>query len=198
MRNANRRHGAVDHHGAGRAAGRRRRIERLRAARHRARGAGARAGVRASRGGFQGPPPFGPGGFPAARNARSSRSSTRTATSGSNQAERKAARELLAAEPARGFGRRGGPGGSVAAVAAWCPGSPGVEAVAGRRQVVSASAALYDTGTLRTIFLQFENADWEQELDAFHNTDVEVPATATSTARPTRTSACTSAARRRT
>ena len=28
------------------------------------------------------------------------------------------------------------------------------------------------------MFLQFENADWEQELAAFNNTDVEVPATA--------------------
>ena len=36
---------------------------------------------------------------------------------------------------------------------------------------------LYDTATLRTIFLEFENADWEKELEAFHNTDVEVPAT---------------------
>ncbi len=42
-----------------------------------------------------------------------------------------------------------------------------------------ASTPLYDLGTLRTIFLQFENADWEQELAAFNNTDVEVPATAT-------------------
>ena len=36
---------------------------------------------------------------------------------------------------------------------------------------------IYDIGTLRTIFLQFEDADWEAELAAFHNTDVEVPAT---------------------
>ncbi len=37
---------------------------------------------------------------------------------------------------------------------------------------------LYDPSVLRTVFLQFENADWEQELAAFNNTDVEVPATA--------------------
>ena len=36
---------------------------------------------------------------------------------------------------------------------------------------------IYDTGTLRTMFLQFEHDDWEDELEAFHNTDVEVPAT---------------------
>ena len=37
-------------------------------------------------------------------------------------------------------------------------------------------SALYDPNVLRTIFLEFENADWEQELAEFYNTDVEVPA----------------------
>ena len=37
----------------------------------------------------------------------------------------------------------------------------------------------YDLGTLRTIFLEFEAADWEQELADFFNTDVEVAATMT-------------------
>ena len=35
---------------------------------------------------------------------------------------------------------------------------------------------LYDLQTLRTYFLDFENADWEKELMDFHSTDVEVPA----------------------
>ncbi len=39
------------------------------------------------------------------------------------------------------------------------------------------TAPLYDLGTLRTLFLEFENDDWEAELEAFYNTDVEVPAT---------------------
>jgi hypothetical protein len=38
---------------------------------------------------------------------------------------------------------------------------------------------LYDLQTLRTIYLDFEDADWEQELTTFYNTDVEVPATMT-------------------
>jgi hypothetical protein len=38
---------------------------------------------------------------------------------------------------------------------------------------------IYDLGTLRTMFLQFEHEDWEEELAAFNNTDVEVPATMT-------------------
>jgi spore coat protein CotH len=33
--------------------------------------------------------------------------------------------------------------------------------------------------TIRTVFLQFEASDWEQELAAFNNTDVDVPASAT-------------------
>jgi hypothetical protein len=36
---------------------------------------------------------------------------------------------------------------------------------------------LYDMATLRTIFIEFEETDWEQELSTFYNTDVEVPAT---------------------
>jgi hypothetical protein len=38
------------------------------------------------------------------------------------------------------------------------------------------NASLYDMGTLRTFFLEFENTDWEKELSDFYHTDVEVPA----------------------
>ena len=38
-------------------------------------------------------------------------------------------------------------------------------------------AELYDTSVLRTIFIEFEAEDWEEELEAFKDTDVEVPAT---------------------
>ncbi len=38
-------------------------------------------------------------------------------------------------------------------------------------------APLYEVNVLRTIFLNFENDDWEAELQDFYNTDVEVPAT---------------------
>ena len=41
------------------------------------------------------------------------------------------------------------------------------------------------TSDVRTLFLQFEATDWEQELAAFNNTDVEVPGDGSpSTARP--------------
>jgi spore coat protein CotH len=87
--------------------------------------------------------------------------------------ERKAAREWLATQPAGGFGgRRGGPFGGPS------PAEPG-------RKLTSADvksypdAAVYDPTTIRTVFLQFEASDWEQELAAFNNTDVDVPAVAT-------------------
>ena len=38
---------------------------------------------------------------------------------------------------------------------------------------------LYDLGTLRTVFLQFEEPNWEEELGFFFNSDVDVPATMT-------------------
>jgi spore coat protein CotH len=86
-------------------------------------------------------------------------------------AERKAAREWLAANNTgrRGFGGRGGRG--------MAPGSPG-RALKPADVKSYTNEPLYDPRTLRTVFLQFENADWEQELADFNNTDVDVPATA--------------------
>jgi hypothetical protein len=40
-------------------------------------------------------------------------------------------------------------------------------------------ATLYEPTVLRTLFLTFENDDWEAELQEFHGTDVEIPATLT-------------------
>jgi len=92
-------------------------------------------------------------------------------------AERKAARAWLAANPAQCVfpgGRCGGFGGRGNAVAP-APGRP----VAPADAASGGKAPLYDTATLRTVFLQFEGPDWEQELGDFHNTDVEVPAVVT-------------------
>jgi hypothetical protein len=90
-----------------------------------------------------------------------------------NAVERKAAREFLARERAEGRGpRRPGFRGRDEQAEPPAPGprlSPA--------DVKPASAApLYDPQTLRTFFLEFENADWEQELADFYHTDVEVPA----------------------
>jgi hypothetical protein len=87
-----------------------------------------------------------------------------------NREERNAARPRLAElRPARG----GGPGRGGAAPAAIEPGrklSP--DAVPKYPGV-----PLYDAATLRTIFIDFEEADWEEELELFYHTDVELPAT---------------------
>ncbi len=40
-------------------------------------------------------------------------------------------------------------------------------------------ASLYEPAVLRTLFLEFENKDWEAELADFKGTDVDVPATLT-------------------
>ena len=89
--------------------------------------------------------------------------------------ERKAARESLATSPQagpRGWGPRAGPygrGGNGA------PPSPGPKVAPGDVAPVT-GVPFYDPGVLRTIFLEFEDADWEKALEDFHNTDVLVPA----------------------
>lgn len=96
-----------------------------------------------------------------------------------NAAERKAARESLAKRPSGGRGPRGPRG----------MGFPGRREdqeppQAGPKMSPSEvkqfpDAPLYDPQTLRTIFLEFDEADWEKELAAFYHTDVEVPAKVT-------------------
>jgi spore coat protein CotH len=43
--------------------------------------------------------------------------------------------------------------------------------------VKASDTSLYDANTLRTIFLTFEESDWEKALEDFHDTDVDVAAT---------------------
>jgi hypothetical protein len=92
-----------------------------------------------------------------------------------NSAERKAAREYLAQQNTQRFGGRRGPfgfGGPDQDQAAPEPGpklSPADVKSGG-------DAPLYDPQTLRTFFLEFEDADWEKELAEFKYTDVDVPA----------------------
>jgi hypothetical protein len=89
-------------------------------------------------------------------------------------AERKAARGFLTSERAAGRGpRRFGPPRQRA--------EPEKPPQPGRKlspaDVTSfPDAPLYAPDVLRTLFLDFENADWEKELADFNNTDVEVPA----------------------
>ncbi len=85
--------------------------------------------------------------------------------------ERAAAREYLAAHPEL---RRPARGPSTTR-----RGTPGPTLTPKDVKSFSASAPpLYDPWTLRTVFLIFDHADWEQELAAFWHTDVQVAATA--------------------
>src|SRR6187399_705302 len=91
-----------------------------------------------------------------------------------NTEERKAARAELAQNGGgRGFGRMGG-GGELRE-----PPAPGARLTPAEVKSYPASVPFYDSKALRTIFFQFETEDWEKELLAFNNTDVEVPATLT-------------------
>ena len=90
-----------------------------------------------------------------------------------NAAERQAAREFLATQGGGGRGFGGGRGGFNRP-----PASPGVRLTPSDvRQFPN--APLYDAGTLRTFFIELDNPDWEAELVAFNNTDVDVPARVT-------------------
>ncbi len=83
-----------------------------------------------------------------------------------NAAERKAARASLANQGGRrerGFGNSMGPGG------------PGLKLRPSDVKTYT-TESLYDPKVLRTIFLQFEDPDWEQEMADFYHTDVDVPA----------------------
>lgn len=87
-----------------------------------------------------------------------------------NATERQAARRAVGGNAIGrgGFRRRGGAGAAT--------GTPGPRLTPA--DVASGGqASLYDPATLRTIFLRFDQPDWDAELAAFYNTDVEVPAT---------------------
>jgi hypothetical protein len=84
-------------------------------------------------------------------------------------AERTAAREYLAAHPEMRRPARGGRNART--------GSPGPKLAPKDVMSIGANVPLYDAGTVRTVFLQFDRDDWEQELAAFWHTDVQVPAT---------------------
>lgn len=86
-----------------------------------------------------------------------------------NWAERLAARKYLDENPGM---RRTARGNRVNRV-----GTPGVALTPKDIRTYPASVPLYDGATLRTLFLQFEDNDWEQELVAFYHSDVLVPAT---------------------
>ena len=116
----------------------------------------------------------GPGGFPGAERkivAQFDKDGDKRL----NTAERNAAREFITANSGGGPGGRGGRGMGGRGGRGMAPSSPGISV--SPADVKPATTPLYDLGTLRTLFFTFEAPDWEAELTAFNNTDVEVPAT---------------------
>ncbi len=91
-----------------------------------------------------------------------------------NKDERVAAREFLKKNNAgRGFFPKGGFGKGKQD-----PPKPGPK-VAPADVKNFPDATLYEPTVLRTIFLQFEDNDWEAEMADFYHTDVSIPATMT-------------------
>jgi hypothetical protein len=83
-----------------------------------------------------------------------------------NAAERRAAMDALGRSSfRRGFG------GGVARRAA------GTRITPASVRSVPATVPFYDMATLRTLFFEFEDENWEKELMAFKETDIEIPAT---------------------
>lgn len=87
-----------------------------------------------------------------------------------NADERKAALQFL--EQSGAGNQRGGFGGRFGNRA---PASPGVRITPADVQIFP-GRPLYDAATLRTFFIEFDGPNWESEMVAFNNTDVEVPA----------------------
>jgi hypothetical protein len=121
----------------------------------------------------QGPGGFGRGGFGGVREeTRLVARFDRNGDSRLDTAERAAAREALVTE-GRGLAFRPKFGGR-----SFAPTAPGPRLAQADVRMYS-GARLYDPSVLRTIFLEFEASDWEAELEAFYNSDVDVPSTVT-------------------
>ncbi|MBS1831840.1 MAG: CotH kinase family protein [Acidobacteria bacterium] len=132
-------------------------------------------------GGFPGggPPPFGRGGFgpPGGGEVKLVKEFDKDGNGYLDAIERKAAREKLKSMPRRGpgggfGGRRGGPFGGDNADNA-VP-KAGLKLTPDQVKKYG-SEPLYDPNVLRTVFLEFDNPDWEAEMADFNNTDVDMP-----------------------
>ncbi|MEY4829395.1 MAG: Inner spore coat protein, partial [Planctomycetota bacterium] len=136
----------------------------------------------------RGGPGFGPEGGPAAEREQQLVEQFDADKSGKlDDAERKEARAFVKSQPRRGMGGPGGRGGRGGR--GGFPGSPppnGEDAANAaprtKKQIAHgdvqtyADQALYEPSVIRTIFLQFPQSDWFEELADFYRTDVEVPA----------------------
>ena len=127
--------------------------------------------------GPDGPPPFGGPGGPMGEEIKLLPKFDKNGDKRLDATERKAAREFIQQERASGRGRRG-PGGprGPRGEENLGPPQPGPKVSPAQVKPSPTNAPLYDPMTLRTFFLEFDNAEWEKELADFYKTDVEVPA----------------------
>jgi hypothetical protein len=131
-----------------------------------------------------GPPPdFGPGG-PMGQEKALVKKFDKDGDKRLNRAERNAARASLKKEQAAGGGR--GPGGrrGFGPPPGGFGGRDEPKAKPGPKVAKSdvpsfGDKPLYDPKVVRTLFLDFEDKDWEAEMAEFYRSDVEVPATLT-------------------
>jgi spore coat protein CotH len=101
-----------------------------------------------------------------------------------NAEERKAARASLSSSGQGSFGGFGGRRGGGRGFGPMGFGGMGGSSTSTQGAKLSppdvksgGDAPLFDPNTLRTFFLQFEDSDWEKEMEEFYRTDVDVPAT---------------------
>jgi spore coat protein CotH len=127
-----------------------------------------------------GPPPFGPGGGPPfgppgpQAETKLLKKFDKDGDKFLTGDERKAALEFVQSERARRPRRGMRPFGGDDAEAP----KPGKK-ISPADVKNYPDAPLYDSNVLRTVFIEFDSADWEKEMAAFNNTDVEMPAKVT-------------------
>jgi len=122
-------------------------------------------------------PPGGPGGFgpPGGPGSQRTQLVAKFDADGDgrlNDKERAAARAFAREQRRGGFG----PFGRQAEVPKSETQTPAEKLVPPTTGVIAPNTDLYDDDTLRTLYLQFADSDWYEELGDFYRTDVEVPA----------------------
>ena len=122
-------------------------------------------------------PPFGPRGGrggPNAQDIQIVKQFDKNNDGWLNASERQPARDYARTVGRGGFGGRGGPrgfgrGGETG------PAGPG-KTITPAEVKTYPNAPFYDESVLRTVFITFEEKDWERELEDFNGTDVDVAA----------------------
>ncbi len=117
----------------------------------------------------------GPGGFGPPGGARRAELVSKFDSDGDgrlNDKERAAARAFVREQRRGGFG----PFGRQAEAPKPKTQAPAQKLVPPTTGVIAPNTDLYHDNTLRTLYLQFADSDWYEELGDFYRTDVEVPA----------------------